>query len=589
MKKILKISVLIGAILLVIYACNKSFLKKPPQGSLDEAVLATKDGVQGLLVGAYSLLDGEGGANGNIGSSGSNWIYGGLSGGDAHKGSQPGDNGTLLYPFQTWTVESNNAYIEEKWQTMYDGIQRSNDVLHVMRIATGLSPLDTLEFSAQARFLRGFYHFELKKVFNKVPYIDENISYANGNWNQPNDKDIWPNIEADFLYAMNTLPAIQPYKGQVNKYAAEAFLAKAYMFQQKYTDALPLLNDLITNGVTAQGEKYGLQDHYADNFNAAFDNSKESVFGCQASVNDGAGGNNGNYGDVTNFPIAGPGTNCCGYNQPSYSLVNTFKTDPVSGLPDPIHYNDVDVKNDEGILSSQPFTPYTGTLDPRLDWTVGRRGIPYLDWGIMAGNDWIRDQASEGPYLPVKNVTYKSQQGVYTDNSSWTNGLTAINYTFIRFADVLLWAAEVEVEIGSLDQAEAYVNMVRNRAADTSGWVKAIPGSQNYNGYAANYFIKPYPTGYFAAQGQDNARTLVRFERRIEFGMEGHQFFDLVRYGTAAELDAYALHESTISGYTVMSGAKFTKGKSEYFPIPQSEIDKSVVNGTQVLQQNPGY
>jgi len=286
---------------------------------------------------------------------------------------------------------------------------------------------------------------------------------------------------------------------------------------------------------------------------------------------------------------------CCGFYQPSYSLANAYKTDPVTGLPMPTTYNSSDLKNDEGLKSSDPFTPdNTTTLDPRLDWTVGRRGIPFLDWGINPGFLFVRNQASGGPYTPVKDAPYASQVGTLTDKSSWTAGYTALNVNLIRFADVLLWAAEAEVEVGSLDKAETYVNMVRTRAANPAGFVHTYIDANNPQGGftntpAANYFIKNYPVGYFTAQGQATARTLVRFERRLELAMEGHRFFDLVRYGDAdVELNAYVAHEVG-SGYVLMKGANFVKGKSEYFAIPQQEIDVSTVAGKRTLTQNPGY
>ncbi len=421
---------------------------------------------------------------------------------------------------------------------------------------------------------------------NGAPWIDENISYTNNNWRVPNQIEAWPKIEGDLQYAFANLPAVQSQVGRANKYAAEAFLAKVFMFEHKFTDALPLLTDLVTNGVTSGGHKYKLIN-FADNFDPAKNHGDdEAVFQCQMSINDGSGANNANAGDVLNFPYGGgPGT-CCGFYQPSFSLVNTFKTDPVTGLPDPVNYNSSDIKNDEGVASSAPFTPYAGTVDARLDLTVGRRGIPYLDWGLFPGASWIRNQQSAGPYAPVKNTYYKAEEHVLTDNSSWTSGYTANNYTFIRFADVLLWAAEAQVEVGTLAQAQTYVNMVRTRAADPTGWVKAIAGGANYNGYAANYKVGLYSTAW---PDQATARTAVQFERRLELAMEGHRFFDLVRYGTAAaELNAYAAHEIS-SGYVLLNGAIFTAGKNEYYPVPQSEIDVSTIAGKPTLTQNPGY
>jgi len=261
-------------------------------------------------------------------------------------------------------------------------------------------------------------------------------------------------------------------------------------------------------------------------------------------------------------------------------LVNHFKTDPVTGLPDLDNYNNVDVKNDEDTLSTSPFTPYTGTLDPRLDWTVGRRGIPYLDWGDHPGKDWIPDQDRGGPYSPKKNVFYSHQKGVFTDNS-WNSNANAINVNLIRFADVLLWAAEVEAQIGDPNKAREYVNRVRRRAADTSGWVKKADGS-----FAANYKVGEYNNPW---TNRDSAIKIVRYERMLELAMEGHRFFDLVRWEIAdTEINAYLTKEMTLRSH--LNGATFTKGRNEVFPIPQEQIDLSAgADGVAKLIQNPGY
>ncbi len=557
--------------------------------------MANRAGVEALLIGAYSMLDGVDGTgfgqtDGQWTAPVDNWVFGGVVADEAHKGSDPGDQPDIV-PLMTWSENASNSYVLGKWLTMYDAIQRCNAVLNAMRLATDVTPADTVEITSETRFLRGYYALENKKMFNNgAPWIDESVTYANNNWRVANQVETWPNIEADFSYAMAGLPATQSQGGRANKYAAEAFLAKCYMFEHKYSDALPLLKDLIMNGVTSLGHPYKLIN-FADNFNPALNHlDDEAIFQAQMSVNDGAGANNANAGDVLNFPYnGGPGT-CCGFNQPSFTLVNTYKTDPVTGLPDPVHYNDVDMKNDQGVPSSDStYVPYGGTVDPRLDWTVGRRGIPYLDWGLFPGAAWIRNQASAGPYEPKKSIYYKSQEHTLTDNSSWTSGYTANNFTIIRFADVLLWYAEAHIEAGTLDSARYFVNLVRARAADPSGWVQAItnkPGF-NFSGYAANYKIGLYTTPWV---DPDAARTAVRFERRLELGMEGSRFFDLVRYGTAdVELNAYANHERSVSGYTLLNGATFVKGKNEYYPVPQDQIDKSFDKGQATLKQNPGY
>jgi starch-binding outer membrane protein, SusD/RagB family len=419
-----------------------------------------------------------------------------------------------------------------------------------------------------------------------VPFVDESVTYDAGNYHLSN-ATIWHFIEEDFRFAFENLTPTMSAIGRANKFAAEAFLAKVYMFQRKYEAAKILLEDLITNGVNSGGKKYALVN-YADNFNPATKNSEESVFSTQRSVKDGSvtGENygNGNAGDMLNFPFGGP-ANCCGFFQPSQYLVNHYKTNPVSGLPDLDNFNAVDVKNDEGLLSSDPFIPYTGTLDPRLDWTVGRRGIPYLDWGNHPGYDWIFKQEYGGPYSPIKNIYYKSQQGLLSDLSFWTQGITANNVNLIRFADVLLWAAEVEVEIGSLDKARHLVNLVRERAADNAGWVK--DSTSSFAPYAANYKIGLYPADTWT--NQDFARKAVRYERMLELAMEGHRFFDLVRWGIAdTEINTYLEKEKKLRTY--LDGALFRKSCNEYFPIPQTEIDLSAgADGVRKLKQHPCY
>ena len=588
-------------LLVVIFACNKTFLEKKPLGSFNPSTLANKPGLDGLLIGAYAMLDGEGGAAGvSWGSAVSNWVFGGVCADDAYKGSTPSDQGEVV-EIETWTISfAPNHYINEKWLAEYDGIQRCNDVLRVMRSgATGVTSADTLEYAAEARFLRGLYHFEAHKMFKNIPWVGEDITVSNGNYRVPNNTDTWPNIETEFQYAIANLPETQPQKGRANKWAAMAFLAKVYMFEHKYAQAKALLVQLIASGKTAQGTPYALIN-YGSNFNIAQKNSSESVFACQMSVNDGSG-TNGNYGDNLNFPNNGnaPG-GCCGFNNPSINLANAYKTDAITGLPLLDTWN-------SGNMVSSPASPYVGTLDPRIDWVMGRPGIPYLDWGVVDPTlSWIRDPPTDGWNSPKKNVYAKSQTGTLssTETSFWgPTQMDANNYTFIRYSDILLWAAECEVEIGSLDQAQTYVNLVRARAANPAGWVYKGGATFSAATYtyspqttpADNYKISQYPVGNFLAGGQAYARKAVQFERRLELAMEGHRFFDLQRWdngtGTMADvINTYVTTEKTRpSIYSVNAGATFKKGISEIFPIPQTQIDVENSTGTKYLVQNPGY
>lgn len=582
MKKIKFGFIVIGglALISILYACKKSFLEKSPLGTLDETILANKAGVEGLLIGAYAQLNGYSGAGGGFYSTPSNWVFGGVASDDAYKGSDAGDQSNESNPIENYTVTASNGPVSSKWNAVYDGIVRCNSVIRTAALATDISPTELKSILGQARFLRGLYHFELKKVFNMVPYLDESISYAAGNYNVPNNVDIWPSIQADFMFAADNLPATYSEAGRANKWAAKAYLAKVYMFTKKFAEAKAVLDDIIANGVNTKGTKYALVPKFSDNFNAETENNSESIFQVQFSVNDGSSdASNSSWGDVLNFPYNN-GSNdmpggCCGFYQPTQNLVNAYRVDAVTGLPFLTTFNDVSVKSDQGLKSTDPFVPDVAPLDPRLDFTVGRRGIPYLDWGAHPGQKWIRDQSNGGPYSPVKNVYYKRQEKNLTDASFWTNGVVASNYSMIRFADVLLWAAEAEVELGNLVKAKDLINIVRARAANPISWVQ---------GSTANYKI-----GLYAAfASQDEARTAVRFERRLELAMEGHRFFDLVRWGIAATtLNAYVTKEKTLRSY--LNAAVFKAGKNEYFPIPQGEIDQSQVAGAATLTQNPGY
>ncbi len=568
---------LVGATtsLVLFYACSKNFLDKSPIGSLDQNTLANKAGVEGVLIGAYSMLDGYGGAGGGWQSAGSNWVYGGVASDDAYKGSDPGDQADIV-PIETYSPTASNGYFNQKWQAVYDGVQRCNDVIRLMANAADISAADKARITAETRFLRAHYHMEAKKMWNNVPYVDETITYAAGNFNVANTADIWPNILADLDFAIANLPATQSSVGRANSWAAKALKAKALMFKKDFAAALPILKDVVANGVTTSGKKYALTPNMFDNFNAETKNSAEAVFSCQQSVNENSNGSNGGFGDVLNYPYNGGPGGCCGFYQPSISLANSYKVDAVTGLPLLDTWNATDFKNDQGLTSGQPFTPdVTTPVDPRLDFTIGRRGIPYLDWGNHPGNDWIRDQNNGGPYASIKHVYYKRQAGSLTDASFWTAGVTANNYTFIRFSDVLLWTAECEVEVGSLANAVLLVNQVRSRIKDNPAtWVKS--GGVN----VANYQIGLYT----AFPDQAFGRKAVRFERKLELAMEGHRFFDLVRYGIAdVELNAYIAKEKAKRTY--FTSSTFTKGKNEYFPIPQSQIDLS----KGALKQNPGF
>lgn len=589
-KKFLKYSLIVGLVIGSITACKDEFLTRDPQGKYSPAALLTPNGVEGLLLGAYAMIDGQGldgqdSWNNDIQS----WVFGGLASDDSYKGTDAGDQPEQSF-IEKYDFQPTNNHIKNKWRGLYKGIARTNDVLNRLAEVSAIGDARRKQITAEARFLRGLYHFEAKKMWKTVPYIDETIFKIEDlqSTKVPNDKDIWPMIEADLKAALDGLPEVQTEVGRPTKWAATGFLAKAYMYQgwnvttgvpntAKLTQAKALLEQIIASG------KFSLRPKFEDNFLIATRNNSESLFEIQYAVSS-ASGDAADAGVGLAHPYIDP-WGCCGFYQPSQNLVNAYKTD-AKGLPLLDTFNDTDVTNDQGLKYTDPFVPYAGNLDPRLDQTVGRRGILFKDFKIH-GSDFIRDQGYAGPYSPKKHISEKAGFGV----NGWGN-LSSNNYRILRYDMILLWLAECEVELGSLENARKLVNQVRTRAANPEGFVKkAVQGTKSRDDYtvlnepAANYVIKTYDTPWADAA---TARKAVRFETRLEFAMEGHRFFDLQRWGIAAEtLNKYVAVEANKRVYK--KGAVFTKGKNEYFPIPQEAIDRSYKAGAATLTQDPSY
>jgi hypothetical protein len=573
--------------LLIVSACKKSFLDQPAQGAYNETDVLTAKGINGLLINAYADLDGNGQIDGLGESDGAdNWIYGGILGGDAYKGGVSFGDQSEINPIMQYVTPVSNPHILTKWKCLYDGVGRANLVLKTLPKITdpAVTADQKKQIEAEAKFIRGFQNFEAKKVFNNVPFVDENATDykipntdANGNY-----VNIWPNIEADLKFAYDNLDAIKPNVGRANKWAAGAFLAKAYLYQHKFTDAKALFDILITQGATSTGQKYGLENNFEDNFRIATQNGKEAVFSLQENLGDGST-TNGNLDYLLTYPngIAG-GTNSW-YFRPSQNLVNAFRTD-ANGLPFLDTYNNIDVTPFENVADDQPFTPYQGNLDPRLDWTVGRRGIPYLDWGMMTGVAFTAPPGESitngGAYCGKKQVFSKAELNAgQAGKSSWYFN-SALNFTPMRYADLLLMAAECELEVGSQEKARDYVNQIRDRASRSP--VKTLDGKAD----AANYKIALYTSPWAS---KDEALKAVRFERRLELGHEGHRFFDLVRWGIADQIIKDYLTTESKKRPLLFTNVSFSKGKSEYQPIPLYVITQSNKDGKPTLKQNPGY
>ncbi|HZG26204.1 MAG TPA: RagB/SusD family nutrient uptake outer membrane protein [Chitinophagaceae bacterium] len=551
---------------LLLGSCKKDWLTLKPKGQANFETLLNKDGVNLLLIGAYADVDGANNKSAQPQgwpSGVSNWVWGSVAGGDAYKGSNSGDQ-ALINDIAGFYLTADNTYVNSHWMLEYDGVVRCNDVLKAVALATGMTEVEKLQAQAQARFLRAHYYVELTNVHGKVPYIDENTVNPTI---VPNDHLVWPEIEADLKFAIANLPSRWTDKGRANQWAAKTYLARAYLAQQKYALAMPLLQDVYTNG------GFTLVPDFIQNFLIATVNNAESIFEVQYAVNDGFGADNANIADALNSPTFKSSSN---FFQPSHALVSAFRVNN-NGLP--VNPDATQYTADE-ILPFDPTgqtVPYKNFVDPRLDWTVARPGVPDFDWGIPT-IAWIRDPNNGGPYMSKKSTYLKAEKNIYS-STTVRPGANANNFRKFKLSHVILWLAECEIEVGSLRNATTLVNQIRNRAKG-SNVVKFDNGTP-----AANYKVEPY-TADFATK--EEARLAVRHEERLEFALEGVRFFDLVRWGIAAPvLNRYLSVDGKIM--PSLLNKTFVAGQHEVRPIPQAQIDLSKKDGQPVLVQNPGY
>lgn len=567
-------------------SCSDDFLYKKPTGVVSLEDLYTKEGVNLLLNANYSLIKGAAIRSGwpaeAYSASITNWVWD-LASDDAYKGStlsDLADGGEV----ERFVALPNNPHIINKWVVMYDGVSRSNDCINAIINAQDMTEKEKSDAMGQAKFLRALFHFRAQQMHYQVPFISHDVADPGM---VPNDHVIWPEIEQDLTEAISLLPEQFPNEpGRATKYAALALKAYVLLHQGKYTDASPLLDEIINSG------RFSLAPHFFHNYDFDHQNNVESIFEIQRAVNDGtAQGFNGTP-DIwtTNPPTTSGLPVCCGMYQPSMDLVNAYKVD-ANGLPllgyDGPRYDATNLKNDMGLGPNDEFVPPTDLLDPRLDWTVARRGIPFLDWGVVTG--WARDQMNGGPFELKKRMYYKAQANVAAHTAFPRS--TALNTRFIRYAHVLLWRAECAVEANDLELARNLVNRVRERASDdvVMGRVSSytFPNAPisddaevDWDQPAANYLLGTYE-GF---PSQQYARDAVRMELRLETAMEGNRFFDLRRWDLLDQvIPAYIENDGKFRSF--MQGTVFNSSKHQYWPLPESQVD--VQAG--VLIQDPAW
>lgn len=576
--------IFLASALLSLTSCE-DFLNTRPQGTLNDGLLSSADGVELLVTSAYAGLKGNTRDNMHWKPM-TNWTYGEVRSDNAYKGGGGVNDGDFCTLMETFQIDATWSNADEKWFQLYCCLQRCNSALKVLNNLDEYDVPDLRSRQAEMKVLRGHFYFELVRLFKQIPYFDENVDiddYVKIPNREFTREEILGKIANEFLDAAEDLPATQAQIGRINKNVAYAYAAKAKLYQayKQGTEDNKLVSidrELLAevvdlcDKVGAQGKKYKLLEDFQQLDLIEYENGDESVFAVQYSMNDEtASAGNINWSNLLNAP-QGP-YNGDGFFLPSQNLINAYKTDG-NGLPLFEEFNE----DDYGVYEEGKLTNIESTVDPRLDFVTGRPGITWKTYTKESCKaSWIRNSGDYGFNCTKRFYISPESQDMF---QGWPWGASQLNWQIIRYADVLLWKAEALIEIGgsaNLEEARKIINKIRSRAKN-SRYVKDF---NNPAVNAADYAIGEYPS---ASWTQDYARRALRWERRLELAMEGDRFFDLVRWGIAEQtMNAYIAVEQNKRVY--YRGARFVADKDEYLPIPTPQYNFSEGQ----YKQNPGY
>lgn len=514
------------------------------------------------------------------------WPYGDLASDDCLKGGG-GTGDTGYHDIEVWSsLTSTRSELDELWYRLFCAVSRCNRAL-VSLEENGNNVLGgqtTTEREAEVRFLRAHFYFKLISVFRQVPWIDEQVYKDKATEKTSNTQytyeQLFGKVIDDFKFAYDNLPEKQSEGGRANKIAAAAYLAKCYLTLAwgdgyEATDGVSHINKDYMQKVVdytdvVKASHYGYLEDYGDIFLPDYKNSKESIFAVQASdySEDHTRYGRANWSNTLNGCW---GIWSCGwdFHKPSQNLVNAYKTR--NGLPEFTDYNDSDEYPVNGKPTAQKW-------DPRLFHTVGMPTFPYKyepEYTLTKANS--RTPNTYGYYTSMKEVPQRSKGESY--NRPWQ--AFDMNDYVLRYTDVMLMRAEALIELGRLQEARTIINDIRQRAKNSI---------KKHIEYAADQCdIALYPESYF--QDKETARKCLRWERRLEMGMEGSRFFDLRRWGIASEtLNNYFKSEAkdVYDGQPYAEyykDANFTPGKNEFWPVPYNQL--YYIPG--LYTQNKGY
>lgn len=538
-------------------ASCSDMLDTVPQGQFTEEQLDDKS-VEGLVASAYAGLEAHFyGNNEAFAGPTTNWIFD-VRSDDAYKGGGGTSMEENIHLLEVSEITSDNVSCLNKWQNNYYALSRVHNAMKAIQKANGVNNADLL--LGELKTLRAWYYFDLIRIFKRIPYYTENENPNTKTNDEYSREEIFSFIKKDLEEAAAVLPEQKSSTGRITKTTAQAILAKVCAFTSDW-------EGVKTNaGAVIASKQYSLFNNFGDMSKIAYNNGAESIFALQTSTaNDNAHINWSNLLNCTysDGNLYGQGDD---FFYGSQNLVNAFRTDPRTGLP----YLD-------GSFNSVNVTEnYDGTLDPRLDFTVGRIGFPWR--GHLYTQGWCRAYEVYGEY---SNKKAWEAPGVALAGFPW--GCSSLNFMFIRYADILLLQAEalIETATGSnaatdnnLVEARKLINQVRQRAFNS------IDGSyspQDIDPAKADYYVGLYPDDNDGnlTWTKEYARMALRMERRLELALEGNRWFDLVRWGDdylINTMNKYMTEESKLRQYYI---GREVSANEIYMPVPLAEIDNS--------------
>ena len=558
-------------------ACSKFLEEQVPQATLIQDEVKNPEYIDNVLITAYAgLLSIE-----DMNASFSLWNYDTRSD-DAYVGGAEFSDGAPFHNLEKSTgIKTDDWPFSSIWGKFYSYLSRVSLSLDMLAEADQ-SNTTIQQRTGEMKFLRAYGHFQLKRLFKKIPFVNKSNmtedDYNNlSNTEYTNDEG-WQQIINDLEAAYKVLPETQTEKGRPTKAACAAFLAKVYLYKAYHQD------DVNSNQVTSINEAdlqkvieytdpsiyakggYGLESDLHNNFRPEeqYENGKESIWAIQYSKNDGTTYGNLNFSNRLIVPcIPKVHDSGCDFYKPSHNLVDAYRTNS-DGLPMLDNFATVDYK----VGSAE-------TVDPRLFITVGVPGTPYMfntSFMMSETGAWSRSGGTFGYFVSLKqNVNpILTDNYLYLCDSQWASSMNRIVF---RYADVLLMRAEALAQLNNTAEAVIFVNQVRDRAIRmmTNSVVAGYP-----NKYGIHYAVGKYNGTY----SKEEMMKIVKMERRLELAMESERFFDLVRWGDAATvLNKYYSDESQKMSF--LNGSSFTANKNEYLPIPFEQMAASNGHYTQ--------